>query len=82
MKSSDLATLEDARRLLGEVEDHALIEVLAVNPTLDELTRAALWERGDSDHEMRLSQTLNDREGAIVVILSRLREESYPPETD
>ncbi len=70
------ATAEDARRVLGQVEDHVIVEVLSNNPSVDELMRAALWERGDGDHEARMSQALSDREAAIVLILVRLREAS------
>ena len=76
MMRERLATLDDARRLLGDVEDHILIEVLAASPSLRELTSAALWERGDGDHEARMNYALNDREAAIVVILAQLRERS------
>lgn len=71
-----LANPDDVRRVLGDVADHIVIEVLASNPSLGELTRAALWERGDGDHEARLSHALSAREGAIVIILVRLREEA------
>lgn len=76
-----LASFEDVRRVLGDVEDHVIVEVLAKNPSVDELTRAALWERGDGDHEVRMSHALNDREAAIVVILARLREETLQSRT-
>jgi hypothetical protein len=76
MSLERMATLEDARRLLGDIEDHVLVEVLALAPTLEVLKRAVLWERGDGDHDARMSQELNEKEGAIVVLLTSLREEA------
>jgi len=40
---------EDVTRILGEVDDAKIVEILALKPTFQELEEAALWVTGDGD---------------------------------
>jgi len=39
----------DLMRILGEVDDAAIVEILALKPTLQEVEEAALWVTGNRD---------------------------------
>ena len=69
------ANSADVRRVFGDVEDHVIAEVLAGEPSIGDLTRAALWTRGDGDQRARDLQDLNAREAAVAAVLIRLKEE-------
>lgn len=73
---------EDVRRALGDVNDHVIVEVLAQRPSLEDLTRAVLWTRGDGDAVARDAGELSARALAIIEVLVRAREEEVSAEAD
>lgn len=71
---SRLATSEDVRHVLGELEDVVVAEILAAKPTYRELTEAAIRVRGDAGvaHEHK---ELSAGALAVAEILRREEEE-------
>src|SRR5690606_6062950 len=47
--ASRRATSEDVRRMLGDLEDVTVAEILSSQPTIGEVADAAVWARGDGD---------------------------------
>lgn len=74
------ATVDDVRRVVGEVDDTVLVEILSNRPSLRELTEAALWVRGDGDLEAREHMQLSAVAAAIAEILTREEEELSEPD--
>lgn len=64
------ATLDDAKRLLGDADDSKIAEVLAVQPTIWELEEAAIWHRGDGDVLGKKGYPLSGKAAQIFEILS------------
>ena len=67
---SEPATLDDARRLLGDADESKIAEILAVQPTIWELEQAAIWHRGDGDVLGKKSLPLSGKAAHIFEILS------------
>lgn len=44
-----VADSDDVRRILGEIDDATLIEIMALKPTVNDLEQAAVWAAGDGD---------------------------------
>lgn len=70
------ATAEDVRRMVGEVDDTVVVEILSNRPTLRELTDAAIWARGDGDLLARERKELSAAAVAVAEILTREEEEA------
>lgn len=68
------ATAEDVRHVLGQTEDVLVMEILAVQPTYQELSEAALWARGDGDLAAREAKHLSAAALAIASILAEADE--------
>ena len=47
--SSSAASPEDVRRILGELDEGPLLEILALRPTVEELENASVQLSGDAD---------------------------------
>lgn len=69
------ATSDDVRHVLGDVEDTLVAEILAVRPTLGDLTDAAIWARGDGDLIARENRELTAGALTIAEIITRVDEE-------
>lgn len=69
------ATAEDVRRMVGEVDDTVVVEILSNRPTLRELTDAAIWARGDGDLLARERKELSAAAVSVAEILTREEEE-------
>jgi hypothetical protein len=69
------ATSEDVRRVLGDLEDTVVVEVLSHEPSFRELSDAALWIRGDGDLIARERIELSAAAMAVAEILARENEE-------
>lgn len=70
---SRLATANDVRHVLGEVEDVVIAQILSSRPTYRDLSEAAIWARGDSDLAARERGELSA--GALVVAEILVRQE-------
>ena len=42
-------TAEDIKRILGDVDDAKLLDLVALRPTMAEVEEASLWLAGDTD---------------------------------
>ena len=72
---SRVATRDDVRHVLGDVEDHVITEILSVRPTYRDLSEAAIWARGDSDLAARERGELTAGALAIAEMLIQQEED-------
>jgi len=68
---------DDLRRILGDIDDVKVAEILALNPSLNDVEEAAAWLIGDRDILARDGRELTSAARAIVELLSTDEEE--PP---
>jgi hypothetical protein len=69
------ATASDVRRVLGELEDVTVAEILATRPTYRDLEDAAISARGDGDLIAREHRELSGSALIVAEILSRVDED-------
>jgi hypothetical protein len=69
-----LAASDDVKRILGELDDAKLLDILALRPTVLEVEEASMWLSGDSD-VFGAGQPLKRVAGNIVAILTADEEE-------
>jgi hypothetical protein len=67
---SATASHDDLTRILGDVDDAKIVEILALKPTLQELEEATLWVTGDGDVLAKEGHPLGGIVAAIVDIIS------------
>ncbi len=72
---SALATLDDIRHYLGDVDDARAMQILSLEPTLDQVEQAALWVAGEGDRLSREGHPLEAQVAAIFDIVSQDEEE-------
>ena len=73
----DLASTEDVKRILGNVDDDKLLEIMALRPSVLDVEQASTWLAGDSDI-FGSGQPLKRVPGDIVAILTADEEEEPP----
>jgi len=73
-----LAGRDDLRRILGDLDDAKIIEILALNPSLTELEKAAMWATGDGDILARSGHPLAGIVANIIDIAAADEEEPPP----
>ena len=66
---------DDLQRVLGDIEDSKIIEILALKPTVPELEEAAIWAAGDGDVLAKDGHPLTGVVAQIVEILAAEGEE-------
>ncbi len=69
------ASRHDLRRILGELSDPKLIEILELNPTVADLEEATMCLSGDQDVLAKKGHPISATAGQIVEILSEGEEE-------
>lgn len=69
-----LASADDVRRAFGALEDMTISQILAVKPSLRDLSDAAVWHRGDGDLLARQHHDLTGGAQAVVDILETAEE--------
>ncbi len=69
------ATLDDAKRLLGDTDERKIAEILAVQPTIWELEQAAIWHRGDGDVLGKAGRPLSGKAARVFEILAADEED-------
>ena len=74
---SPRARREDLQRILGDLDDSRLLEILALNPTVAEIDEAAVWATGAGDALDRSGHPLVGKAAKVYDILIRDLE---PPE--
>ncbi len=73
-----IASREDVRRLLGDIDDAEILEILALKPSIADLEEAAVWATGDGDVLDRSGRPLTGVAAKIVEILDTEAEEPPP----
>jgi hypothetical protein len=73
------ADLEDLERLLVEIDDARIADILALQPTLAELEEAILWWTGDGDMLDKEGRPLTGKAAEIFDVLTadEDHEEAY-----
>ena len=66
---------DDLLRLVGDIDERRVFDILALNPTIAELGQAALWAAGDGDILAKGSHPLSGRAAEILEILATDDEE-------
>ncbi len=72
------ASADDVKRILGELDEVKLLDILALRPTVVDLEQASMWLAGDSD-VFGPGQPLPGVAGDIVAILTADEEEEQAP---
>ena len=72
------ATRENVVRITGDVDEHKVLDILALNPTVEEVEEAALWATGDGDILGRTGRPLAGIVADIYEILTADEEEPPP----
>ena len=65
----DLATHNDVVRIFRGIQDHAVVEVLAMGATVDELEAALLLLQGDDDALIKMKRQKGNRLNRLLGIL-------------
>jgi hypothetical protein len=66
-----IATSDDVKRSFGGLDDLTVSEVLSAQPSLRDLSDAALWLRGDGDLIGREHREITANAQAVIDILER-----------
>jgi hypothetical protein len=73
-----MATREDLLRLVGDVDERKVFDILALNPTVAEIEQAALWAAGDGDVLGKSGYPLRGTAAEVFDILAADEEEEPP----
>ncbi len=73
-----VALPDDIRRIIANLDDQKLIDIMALQPTIRDVEEASLWLAGDSDI-FGVGQPLGSVAGEIVAILTADEEEEPRP---
>ncbi len=71
------ATHDDVKRIIGDVDDAKMLDIMALQPTVVDLEEAAMWLAGDSDI-FGAGRPLKGVAGEIVAIFTADEEEEPP----
>lgn len=66
-------------RLVGDIEDARLTQILALQPSLAEVEEAVFWADGDADELAKSGHALAGKSGAIFEILTADLADEPPP---
>jgi hypothetical protein len=72
-------TASDLARLVGDLDERTVLDILALKPTLAELEEAAIWATGDGDVLAKMGHPLAGTVAEIVDLLSAAEDEEPPP---
>lgn len=73
------ASRSDLTRVLGDLDDAQIAEILALRPTLAEVEQAALWAEGEGEVLSASGHTLSGVVAEIVDIVTADEEDDEPP---
>ncbi len=73
--TASTASRDDLRRILGELSDPKLIEILELNPSVADLEEATMCMAGDHDVLAKSGHHVSATAGRIVEILTEEEEE-------
>ena len=68
-KSGQRMKHDDVVRLVGDLEDAKVAEILAIAPTLEEMEEAVAWAESESDVMGELEKSLSGRAARVYEIL-------------
>jgi hypothetical protein len=68
-----MATHEDAKNILGDLDERTMLPILALRPTVTDLEEASMWLAGDLD--VFEPRPLKGVAGQIVTILTENEKE-------
>jgi hypothetical protein len=74
-RPSGRPTRDDFRRLLGELDEPTVLEILEVDPTFEELEEAAICLAGDQDVLAKSGRHISPKAGRLVEIITSTEEE-------
>ena len=74
---SAVATTEDVKSILGDIDADKLIAIMSLKPTVAEVERASLWLAGDTD-VFGAGEPIKGTASDIVSILTADEEEPPP----
>jgi hypothetical protein len=74
-----MATRDDLLRLVGDVDERKVLDILALRPTVAEIEEAALWAAGNGDVLAKGGHSLSSTAAAVLDILTADEEEEPPP---
>jgi hypothetical protein len=69
---------QEVRRILGDIDDVKVVEILALNPSLNDIEEAAAWLTGNRDVLAKDGLMLTGAASAIVELLATDEEEPSP----
>jgi len=72
------ATRDDLRHALGELDDPKVIDILELNPSVQDLEEATICMAGDHDILAKSGHHVSATAGRIVEILTAEEEEELP----
>jgi hypothetical protein len=70
-QASDLASEEALRRIVSDLDDARIIEILAIGPTEAEVEEASQWASGQGDVMDRSGHPLTGNVARIYEIIAR-----------
>lgn len=70
---------EDLTRILGDLGDAEIVEILTLHPTISEVEQAALWAAGGGDVLANQGHTLSGVVAEIVGIVTAEDEDEEAP---
>ncbi len=73
-KAPALATFDDVKGVLGDMEDAKMVAILGLRPTILDIEEASMWLAGDRDI-FGPGEPLKDVPGQIVALLTADEEE-------
>ena len=77
LQASGAASSADIRSILATIDESALLEILALRPTIRDVEEAAMWLSGDRDI-FGAGEPLKDVVAEIVAILTPNEEDEAP----
>jgi len=78
---SSTVNRDDVRRILGDIDEGKIIEILGLHPSVPDLEQAAIWSAGDGDVLAKSGHPLGGIVAQIVDILAIDEDEEEPPRT-
>jgi hypothetical protein len=69
-----MATHEDVKAVLGDMDDAKVVAIIALRPTVADIEHASIWLAGDAD-VFGAGQPLKDVAGQIVTLLTEDEQE-------
>jgi len=76
--SRRLATHDDVKSILGDLDETKMLPILALQPTVADVEEASVWLGGDAD-VFGTAEPLRGVASHIVTILTADEEEEEPP---